>query len=197
MGVCMSKQFVLPMMVVAMILAGCAGAGKKAEESNFNTLPPTPEKAARASGPPAPTTDGIYGQPFDFVAAKEINAVIPTVRTVKLQTKKNKVGPEIIMKAKVSNVCPKKGCWMQVASKKGDLRVTFFDYGFFVPVELVGREVAMYGNFVVHKESVGEQKHLLADAQRPKEEIDAVKTEREGLRFIARGVKDLSVGPAY
>lgn len=101
---------------------------------------------------------------------------------------------DVIIKTTVADVCPKKGCWMKVQSAKPgeQLRVTFKDYGFFVPTELVGKEVALQGRYEKYVESVEEQKHLLEDAKRPKSEIDAVTKPREAFRFVATGVKDLS-----
>ena len=72
------------------------------------------------------------------------------------------------------------------------VRVTFKDYGFFVPTELNGKEIAMQGRFVKHTETVEEQKHLLKDAKRSQAEIDAITQPKETVRFVATGVKDLS-----
>lgn len=155
-------------------------------KNQTETLPPSPEKAARASAPPAPNATGLYGEAISDKSAPAVSSVLPTVE----QLKKQKSSEPAVVKAKVLGVCPKKGCWMQVEGPQGPLRVTFQDYSFFVPVELVGKEVLLKGRFVVHKESVAEQKHLLEDARRPKEEIEAIKTEKESLRFVATGVKD-------
>ena len=99
-----------------------------------------------------------------------------------------------IIKTTVAEVCPKKGCWMSVQGPKPgeQVRVTFKDYGFFVPTELVGKEVALQGSYVQHIETVEEQKHLLQDAKRPQAEIDAITEPKKTLRFVATGVKDLT-----
>ena len=44
--------------------------------------------------------------------------------------------------AKVRRACEKKGCWMELAGAEGigpGMRVTFKDYGFFVPKDSRGR----------------------------------------------------------
>lgn len=167
------------------LLVGCASTSP-------HTLPPVAPKA-QTSGPPPESPSGEYGEAkFDAAKAMPATKTMPTVKSVK----KAKTSEPVVIKAEVAEVCPKKGCWMNVKGKDGDLRVTFKDYGFFVPTELKGREVALEGHYVVHTETVAEQKHLLEDARRPRSEIDAVKKDRETLRFVATGVRDLSAEKA-
>lgn len=144
-----------------------------------NVMPPKNPKA-QTSQPPAPNATGEYGNTkFD---AKTAQAVSPTATE-----------GDVIIKTTVAEVCPKKGCWMKVQGAKAgeQMRVTFKDYGFFVPTELNGKEVALQGRYVKHTESVEEQKHLMQDAKRPQSEIDAVTKPKETLRFVATGVKKL------
>ncbi len=143
------------------------------------SMPPKNPKA-QTTKPPAPNASGEYGD-------------------IKFSTKDAKVissstEGDVIIKTTVAEVCPKKGCWMSVkGAKPGEqVRVTFKDYGFFVPTELVGKEVALQGRYVKHVESVEEQRHLMQDAKRPKSEIAAITKPKETFRFIATGVKDLS-----
>src|SRR6187455_209750 len=65
------------------------------------------------------------------------------------QLVKNMAGKEE-MQAKIEGVvlevCQVKGCWMTI--EKGDgtkMRVTFKDYGFFVPKDISGKKVVMAG----------------------------------------------------
>lgn len=144
------------------------------------SIPPKNPKS-QATVPPAPSATGEYGEAkFEPKDVKTLSAA-PTEG-------------DVVIKATVVEVCPKKGCWMNVSGKNSaePMRVTFKDYGFFVPTELKGKEIAMQGRLVKHVESVEEQKHLLKDAKRPQSEIDAITTPKETLRFVASGVKDLS-----
>jgi hypothetical protein len=143
-------------------------------------MPPKHPKA-QASRPPAPNASGEYGAvKFNATEAKPIAQSLPS--------------GDALVKTTVVEVCPKKGCWMKVrgANESEQMRVTFKDYGFFVPTELVGKEVALQGSYVKHVESVEEQKHLLQDAKRPQAEIDAITKPKETIRFVATGVKDIS-----
>lgn len=164
------------------ILVACAST------QGTHSLPPKNPQSQTMSPPPE-SESGAYGiGDFDFSKAVSLMTSMPTPE----QVEKQKSSSPMIVKGTVTEVCPKKGCWMKLKTSAGDLRVAFKDYGFFVPVELVGREVAMQGQFIVHTESVAEQKHLLQDARRSQEEIDAVKSDRKTLRFIATGVQDLT-----
>lgn len=53
--------------------------------------------------------------------------------------------------ATIDEVCQSKGCWMTLATGNQKVRVTFKDYGFFVPKDAAGREVILAG-VVVNKE---------------------------------------------
>lgn len=143
------------------------------------SMPPKNPKA-QTTQPPAPNTSGEYGDAkFN---AKEAKPISPSAAE-----------GNVIIKTTVAEVCSKKGCWMKVqGAKPGEqVRVTFKDYGFFVPTELVGKEVALQGQYVKHVETIEEQKHLLKDAKRPQAEIDAVTKPKETFRFIATGVKTI------
>lgn len=164
-------------LLTAQAIAHEAGQGSG---HGAHSMPPKNLKA-QTTKPPAPNASGEYGEvKFDSSKATTISSS-PAVG-------------DVIVKTTVAEVCPKKGCWMSVQGPKPgeQVRVTFKDYGFFVPTELVGKEVALKGRYEKYVESVEEQKHLLQDAKRPQAEIDAVTKPKETLRFIAIGVKDLT-----
>lgn len=148
-------------------------------ESDISLPPKNPK--AQVTQPPSPNASGEYGE---VIFKPEDAQVISNTFTES----------EIVIKTTVTEVCPKKGCWMKVksASPTDELRVTFKDYGFFVPTELVGKDVVLKGSFKKFVESVDEQKHLLKDAKRPQAEIDAVTKPKETIRFVATGVKNMS-----
>lgn len=159
------------------VFASAHEASHGAGHISRHSMPPKYPKA-QTMAPPQANASGEYGDvKFDASLATAISAEAAEGRAV--------------VKATVAEVCPKKGCWMSVYGTKPSetVRVTFKDYGFFVPTELVGKEVALEGHYVKHVESIEEQKHLLKDAKRPQAEIDAVTKPKATLRFIAIGVK--------
>ena len=50
-------------------------------------------------------------------------------------------GKTVAVEAKIRRACRKKGCWMELAASDAGpgVRVTFKDYGFFVPTDSAGR----------------------------------------------------------
>ena len=84
----------------------------------------------------------------------------------------------------IIDVCPKKGCWMNVLVDTDTVFVKFKDYGFFVPMEASGDTAIIEGLAKVETLSVEWLKHLKEDANAPQEEIDAI-TESETIYSIS------------
>ena len=93
------------------------------------------------------------------------------------------------VKGKVVEVCLEKGCWMKIERSNGEkLMVKFKDYGFFMPKNIVGKEVILDGEALYKEVSVKQLQHYAKDAGKSKEEIDKIKTPKKELQFVARGV---------
>jgi len=92
----------------------------------------------------------------------------------------------------VNEVCQKKGCWMSIVnendSEAEELFVKFKDYGFFMPMDISGRQVVMDGYAFREITSVDELKHYAEDAKEPQEVIDAITAPKEEFKFMASGV---------
>lgn len=99
---------------------------------------------------------------------------------------------ETKLKGKVTEVCQKKGCWMTIDIGNGEtMRVTFKDYGFFVPTDnakMAGKEVIFQGVAKFETISVEDQKHYAEDGGKSKEEIENIKEAKNTLSFEAEGV---------
>lgn len=90
---------------------------------------------------------------------------------------------------KVVSVCQEKGCWMKVEKANGEtVMVKFKDYGFFMPKNIVGKEVVLDGEASVKETSVKQLKHYAEDAGKSKEEIAKIKEPKKELIFVAKGV---------
>ena len=90
---------------------------------------------------------------------------------------------------KVVSVCLEKGCWMKVEKTGGEtMMVKFKDYGFFMPKDIVGKEVVLDGEAAVKETPVKQLKHYAADAGKSKEEISKITTSKKELTFTAKGV---------
>jgi hypothetical protein len=91
--------------------------------------------------------------------------------------------------ATIKEVCAKKGCWMMLdLGNDMEMRVTFKDYGFFMPKDGAGRLAYVQGVAKIDTTSVEELKHYLQDANASQEEIDAVTEPEVNYSFEAVGV---------
>jgi Domain of unknown function (DUF4920) len=105
-----------------------------------------------------------------------------------LQGKTNFDQP-IKVEGEVESVCQAAGCWMKIKLNDGSLmRVTFKDYGFFVPKNIAGQKVIFEGTPSMKTTSVAELKHYAEDAGKSKAEIDQINTPKTELTFLANGV---------
>ncbi|GIV32843.1 MAG: hypothetical protein KatS3mg031_0378 [Chitinophagales bacterium] len=96
---------------------------------------------------------------------------------------------EIKVEGKIVSVCKVKGCWMMVDLGNGQqMRVTFKDYGFFVPKDSEGMTVIMDGIAYYRTTSVEMLRHYAEDAGKSKQEIAAITEPKQELAFEARGV---------
>ena len=96
---------------------------------------------------------------------------------------------ELKLSGTIEECCQKKGCWMTMDMGDGNtMRVTFKDYGFFMPKNSAGMTAVLKGWAKVDTLSVELQKHYLEDAEAPQEEIDAITEPLPEWSFVADGV---------
>ena len=89
----------------------------------------------------------------------------------------------------VESVCKVKGCWMKLKTTDGQtMRVTFKDYGFFVPKDIEGKTVVVEGTAETTVTPVAELRHYAEDAGKSKEEIAKITQPERALTFVADGV---------
>jgi hypothetical protein len=85
-------------------------------------------------------------------------------------------------------VCTSKGCWMEIAPKAGaeSVRVTFKDYGFFVPTSSKNFKVKAEGKFAVKVLTKEKADHYEGEGARIKRNADGTANE---VTFVAVGVE--------
>jgi hypothetical protein len=92
-------------------------------------------------------------------------------------------------KTKVKEVCKVKGCWMIVELPEGEqAMVRFKDYGFFMPADILEKEVVLNGLAFVEEMSVDDQKHYAKDGGKTEEEIAKITAPKRTYSFEASGV---------
>lgn len=90
---------------------------------------------------------------------------------------------------KVVEVCQEKGCWMKLEKADGEkVMVKFKDYKFFMPKDIVGRDVVLDGEAQVKEVSVKQLQHYAKDAGKSEQEIKSIKEPKKELQFVAKGV---------
>lgn len=91
--------------------------------------------------------------------------------------------------ASVIEVCQAKGCWMKLKLEDGqEAMVRFKDYGFFMPKDIVGKEVVVNGSAFVEQQSVEDQKHFAKDAGKSEAELALITEPKKTFGFQADGV---------
>jgi hypothetical protein len=131
--------------------------------------------------------DSSVGQQRSFGEKVDPTTAIPMVEMMKQMQSKEQMSTTV--EGKVSSVCQAKGCWMKLETGNGEtIRVTFKDYGFFVPKDLAGSTVIIKGEASVKVTSVEELRHYAEDAKKSKEEIEKITEPKRELVFEADGV---------
>lgn len=96
---------------------------------------------------------------------------------------------EVKIAAVATDVCQKKGCWMKVDLAEGEsMRIKFKDYGFFVPMDITGKEVVFSGMAFKETTSVEDLKHYAEDGGESEEAIAAITEQETSISFMADGV---------
>ena len=126
-----------------------------------------------------------YGAGTTAAGALEVNLLEEKLATSAKYTGK--------VKGTVISVCEKKGCWMKLAQTDGEgIMIRFKDYKFFMPKDIVGKDVVLEGVAEKTVTSVEMLKHYAEDAGKSKEEIEKIKEEKTEIEFIASGVLVIS-----
>lgn len=113
-----------------------------------------------------------------------------TVEALYAELAKGDKVEDVVIQGTVEDVCQAKGCWLTLAVKDAEsMRVSFKDYGFFVPKHIAGRQVVMKGTGMTTVTSVEELRHYAEDAGDSPEEIAAITEPLKEYTFVADGVK--------
>lgn len=159
-------KYLIPIIAVAM-LASCGS------QNNAENETATEETVAENTG--------WFGEEFE-IAEAITPADVPSLMN-------DSSTNEFIVEGTIQECCQKKGCWMKVDMGNGEsMRVSFKDYGFFVPLDAGGRTMTMKGVASYDTISVDFLKHLAEDANASQEEIDAIVDPELALTFEATGV---------
>jgi len=136
---------------------------------------------------PAPTTTSAPGKAFGapITAGPELalSEVLASPERFRDQA--------VTVEGQVRSACTRRGCWMEIAQssdpKLPGCRVTFKDYGFFVPTDSAGAHAKVQGTFGVNTLPPERVAHLESEGgQFPRKNADGSVDE---LRLVATGVE--------
>lgn len=141
---------------------------------------PAGERAqARAAGVP-------LGE--DFGAGLTLDRVLD-LRDVVSDPDVYAAGP-VLVRARVYDVCQRRGCWMVLRDGKAEARVRFKDYGFFVPRDCTGQLAYVEGTVATEVLPEREARHYAEESIRDDPaKVDGpqriVAFEATGVRLVA------------
>lgn len=123
-----------------------------------NAPEPRPTAAAPSAAAPAPGKR-LFGDALSGAPRAELKDV--------LQTPNRFSETPILVEGHVRRACSKKGCWMELATSKEPgapaCRVTFKDYGFFVPTDSAGASARLEGRVTLRRVEKNLVSHLEAE----------------------------------
>lgn len=95
------------------------------------------------------------------------------------------VGKTIQTETEISKVCQKKGCFFIAQFGQSIMRVSFKDYGFFIPTDSYNKRVQLNGSVIEKQRSEEQAEHFKKDLGKDNDSI------KSGLvyEFVAESVK--------
>ena len=127
-------------------------------------------------------------KPGEWYGEKVNPAGMIDIASIPAQLEKNPT-LDTKVKAKIIDVCPKKGCWLKLqVNDSTTALVKMKDYGFFLPLAAKGKTVVIEGEVKMKNTSVEELRHYAEDAKKSKEEIAAITKPEKEIRLTAKGI---------
>lgn len=125
--------------------------------------------------------------PGNYGADLEVAGVVSTSQMISAVEKEGNFEGKI--SGEIKEVCTKKGCWLTMDLPNGEsMRVTFKDYGFFVPTTSQGYPIILEGVAVLTETDVETLRHYAEDGGMSKEEVEAITESKREITFEAVGV---------
>jgi hypothetical protein len=169
---------------VVLLLGPLLGCETRAREASAQPTPSAANSANSASSPGAARAPAkAFGAPISAGPELALADVLASPDRFRDQV--------ITVEGHVRSACTRRGCWMEVA-ESGDpklpgCRVTFKDYGFFVPTDSAGAQAKVQGTLGVNQLPPERVAHLESEGgQFPHKNADGSVDE---LRLVATGVE--------
>src|SRR5262249_23077067 len=125
--------------------------------------------------------ESAYGKPITLKKATSVTEVVEQID--KYDNK------EVLVEGSIRDVCQNKGCWLIVSDGKKSMRVTFENYGFFVPKDSQSKKVALQGVFKRATLSEAKARHYNSEEKTPTVTPEDIKGPQNVITMVASGVK--------
>lgn len=128
----------------------------------FITLFMTTSLAAEPLRLSEPVATNATSETFGIV----LNTDLPMVSLSTLaEESKEYVGKSFQLETNISKVCQKKGCFFIAQQNEHVIRVSFKDYGFFIPTDSSGKTVILAGQLIQKEMTQKQAEHFNSDLQ--------------------------------
>jgi hypothetical protein len=163
-------------------LVGCENRPREVKAGPPSNVASAPSSAA-ASSATASGPAKSFGAPISAGPQLSLTEVLAQPERFRDQP--------ITVEGQVRSACTRRGCWMELAEgsdpKLPGCRVTFKDYGFFVPTDSAGAQAKVQGTLGVNTLPPERVAHLESEGgQFPRKNADGSVDE---LRLVATGVE--------
>lgn len=160
---------------IALVVSGC-GSNEKTPDAAEGTSPATEITTRESNG------SGLYqaGAPLTEVKSARLATV--------LEHPENYSDQMVRLEGTIDQVCAKKGCWMLLRDGEAITRVTFKDYGFFVPMDAAPGSTVRIDAMVV-RETLDEDTAKHYESETEGGDPAAIRGPQEVVSIVASGVE--------
>lgn len=171
--------------VIGLISVGWACQSGRVDAPTKEASPAAAINAGAAPAPPTVAPAAPAGPAQAYGASFEPAASVPL--TTLLQRPQEYADKTVTTEGKVQRACTRKGCWMEIGEGDEACRVTFKDYGFFVPRDSAGAHARIQGKLATRVVEAAAVEHLESEGARFRnKKPDGSATE---VRLIASAVE--------
>jgi hypothetical protein len=115
------------------------------------------ERATRLSEPVAVTDD------YEFFGSTLPESESAISLGELIENSEDYLDREVMVATRIAKVCQKKGCFFVAQEGASMARITFRDYGFFIPTDSGGKHVTLLGTFSRKSVSKEQAEHFASD----------------------------------
>ena len=156
----MKTKSILLLLALVVSLASCQKSGLLAQKTTYELVGE------------AKVVPGNYGNVVKGADVVTTATLLQTVETAGTFTGK--------VSGNIKEVCTNKGCWFAMELPNGSkMRVTFKDYGFFIPTNSQGFPITIEGVATLTETDVETLRHYAEDQGKSKEEVEAINAPKK------------------